>query len=57
MGKFILAIWSFTLMFIFSSGLVGCSETPKKSSRKQVMDAEKASGFNSDPLAIEIIMR
>ncbi|WP_199635014.1 hypothetical protein JEM67_00020 (plasmid) [Serratia sp. PAMC26656] len=53
MGKFSLAILRFTLIFIFTLGLVGCPEIPNKSLREQVRDAEKASGYNSDPAIIE----
>ncbi|MBH3120194.1 hypothetical protein I5P72_22750 [Serratia ureilytica] len=48
-----LAILRFTLMFIFTISLVGCPETPNKSLREQVRDAEKAFGYSSDPAVIE----
>ncbi|EMH4931882.1 hypothetical protein [Serratia ureilytica] len=53
MDKYSLAILRFTLMFIFTLSLVGCPETPNKSLREQVRDAEKASGYSSDPAVIE----
>ncbi|MGP2990205.1 hypothetical protein ACTVLM_24105 [Serratia marcescens] len=50
--KYSLAILRFTLMFIFMLVLLGCPETPSKSLREQVRDAEKTSGYSPDPVVI-----
>lgn len=50
--KYSLAILRFTLMFIFMLVLVGCPETPNKSLREQVRDAEKTSGYSQNHVVI-----
>ncbi len=53
MGKYNFITLRITLILVFTLGLVGCPETPSKSLREQVRDAENISGYKSDPAVIE----
>ncbi|ELQ9311970.1 hypothetical protein R3D73_005005 [Serratia marcescens] len=53
MGKYNFRTLRITLIFVFTLGLVGCPETPSKSLREQVRDAEEISGYKSNLTVIE----
>ncbi|BEM75205.1 hypothetical protein SME36J_46280 [Serratia marcescens] len=52
-GEYNFTVLRITLILVFTLGLVGCPETPSKSLREQVRDAENISGYKSEPAVSE----